>query len=77
MIAHCVRVGQYHADQGCLPFGNFESPSDRFGNLEGSVRSAGGRSLVGGVADLIEAGLNEAAGSVWRYGDWGFGLGLG
>ena len=54
-----------------------ESQIKPHGNLEGSVRSAGGRSLVGGVADLIEAGLNEAAGSVWRYGDWGFGVGFG
>ncbi|PRY19701.1 hypothetical protein CLV78_11933, partial [Aliiruegeria haliotis] len=31
-------------------------------NLEGSVRSACVRSTPSGVADLIEAGLNEAAG---------------
>lgn len=46
-------------------------------NLEGSVRSAGVRSMPGGIADLIEAGLNEAAGRFGAMGIWVLVLALG
>lgn len=56
----------WSAPQKPIPY---ESLKNRFGNLEGSVRSRGKgqpRSVV--ACDLIEAGLNEAA-ELWALWD--------
>jgi hypothetical protein len=51
---------------------HLESCRQRFGNLEGSVRSRGARRSPArrGERDLTEAGLNEAAGG-WALWDSG------
>jgi hypothetical protein len=47
---------------------DIESARDRFGNLEGSVRSRGEIATPLTVRDLIEAGLNKPAGSQALWG---------
>jgi hypothetical protein len=55
---------------GFLASSHHESDPHPFGILEASVRSRGFKGTTGLDRDLIEAGLNEAAGGLTGYGLW-------